>query len=653
MPARHPQPEEAGGAAAHPRRRARRAPDRPARAGRRRGRTRRLPETGLTFGENALIKAREGVPAHRPADRRRRLRAGRRRAQRHAGRVQRPLGRAGTATTGPTSSWCWPRSATCPTSTAARRSSARPRWCCPDGREHLVDGPAARPAAARPARRRRLRLRPDLPGRRPGPDERRADPGRRRTRSATAARRSARWRELAAKVVARELASPRAARRLSVSETRGRDRSRAGTRRRPPSRAVRRTAVVSVRPSALHPDSCQLQLRVRQVEGGQASGPTSRSIAARRSGPATTARAASSTGARKTSGPGSPAHALDARPAPPGPAGDGVQRRAQLQAADGGEQLDREQAGQVVQHGAQLLGRGPAHRDVVLLHARRSAASRPGRRGEPAVLRDDPGRGVLRDHQPGVDPGVRGQERRQVPRAGHVEQPVDPAFGDRADLGGGDGQEVGGEARAARRGSCRSTRPGRPAAPPGCPRRSAARGRRPWSTKSSVSRAAPATCGAQRIEYASCTACAEVVAVRVHDRPSPAAAGGCSPPRRPAPGAAGSRAAPAGTAGPSRASPRWPAPRSRRPWRTGARASSMASSSMPSMPSVPLISARPSLAASVDRRAARRRAARRRRRPGRRPCRAPSPRRAAPARSGPAAPGRRTRPASRAPAPTA
>jgi XTP/dITP diphosphohydrolase len=44
-----------------------------------------LPETGLTFGENALSKAREGG---------RRLRADRRRAERHAGRVQRPLGRA-------------------------------------------------------------------------------------------------------------------------------------------------------------------------------------------------------------------------------------------------------------------------------------------------------------------------------------------------------------------------------------------------------------------------------------------------------------------------------------------------------------------------------------------------------------------------------
>ena len=123
--------EEAGRAAAHPRRGARRRPgstlvglgdfeDYPD-----------VPETGLTFGENALIKAREGADADRPADGGRRLRAGRGRAQRHAGRVQRPLGRRRTATTRPTWTWCWPRSATCPTSTAAARSSARPRWCCP------------------------------------------------------------------------------------------------------------------------------------------------------------------------------------------------------------------------------------------------------------------------------------------------------------------------------------------------------------------------------------------------------------------------------------------------------------------------------------------------------------------------------------------
>ena len=48
--------------------------------------------------------------------------------------------------------------------------------------------------------------------------------------------------------------------------------------------------------------------------------------------------------------------------------------------------------------------------------------------------------------RPELTPGVGAEERRQVAGAGHVEQPVDAALGDRADLGGGDGQEVGGEA---------------------------------------------------------------------------------------------------------------------------------------------------------------------------------------------------------------
>ena len=81
-----------------------------------------------------------GRALHRPADDRRRLRARRRRAQRDAGRVQRPLVRQARRRQGQPRPACSPRSATCPTSTAARRSSARRRCVLPGGREHLVEG---------------------------------------------------------------------------------------------------------------------------------------------------------------------------------------------------------------------------------------------------------------------------------------------------------------------------------------------------------------------------------------------------------------------------------------------------------------------------------------------------------------------------------
>src|SRR5207248_2530584 len=130
-----------------------------------------------------------------------------------------------------------------------------------------------------------------------------------------------------------------------------------------------------------------------------------------------------------------------------GTGGRGGQRGAQLNAAYPGEQLDREQAGEVVQHGTQLAGGGPAHGYVVLLHPARGYRVHARRPGQSPVLRDDPGGRVLRDHQSGVDPRVRGEERRQVTGSAHVQEPVDPAFGDRADLRGRDREEVGGEAQ--------------------------------------------------------------------------------------------------------------------------------------------------------------------------------------------------------------
>ena len=88
------------------------------------------PETGATFAENALAKARDAAKATGLAVGRRRLRARRRRAQRHARGAVCALVRAATVTTGRTSSWCWASSATSPTTAGARRSSAPRRWWC-------------------------------------------------------------------------------------------------------------------------------------------------------------------------------------------------------------------------------------------------------------------------------------------------------------------------------------------------------------------------------------------------------------------------------------------------------------------------------------------------------------------------------------------
>ncbi len=120
----------------------------------------------------------------------------------------------------------------------------------------------------------------------------------------------------------------------------------------------------------------------------------------------------------------------------------GLQRRPQVDGARRGEVLHRDHPRQPVDRSAQLASRGPAHRHVVLLHRRRGDRVDAGRGGQPLHLGDDRGLRVLRDHVPGVDAGVGGEERRQAVAAGLVEEPVGAALGDRCDVGGDDREEV-------------------------------------------------------------------------------------------------------------------------------------------------------------------------------------------------------------------
>ena len=104
---------------------------------------------------------------------------------------------------------------------------------------------------------------------------------------------------------------------------------------------------------------------------------------------------------------------------------------------------------------ARLARRDRRHRDVVL-HAGRGR-DRVDRRREALrlVLGHQRGRGVLDDHEPRVEARARGQERGQPARALLVEQQVDAALGDRADLGERGREVVGDQRRPAGRGSSR------------------------------------------------------------------------------------------------------------------------------------------------------------------------------------------------------
>ena len=203
-------------------------------------------------------------------------------------------------------------------------------------------------------------------------------------------------------------------------------------------------------------------------------------------------------------------------------------------------------------------------------------------------------------------------------RAGHVEQPVDAALGDRADLGGGDRQEVGGERRAGRRGSCRSTRPARRAAPSGCRSPSANSSRPRRGRNASTSRAAPDHLGraAQRVRILHPGV---VRSGATRRSPSPPASA-----RRLAalvrlPGLGPQRVQIGGErlVGAQQRLDRTSPRRCRPPAQQHARGPRTPGPASPSIPSVPLISARPSLAVQLERLDAGRR--QRRRAPGAEP----------------------------------
>ncbi len=154
------------------------------------------------------------------------------------------------------------------------------------------------------------------------------------------------------------------------------------------------------------------------------------------------------------------------------------ERRPQVEPAGGADQLDGEDPLQVGDGPAQLAGRPPPHRHVVLLHGAGGDGVDAGRDGEPPVLGHHRRLRVVGDHHAGVDPGVGRQERRQAVRAGAVEQPVGAPLGQRAEVGDGDGEEVAdvGERRAVE--VAARLDPAVAAGPSGCRWRPPARDRR-------------------------------------------------------------------------------------------------------------------------------------------------------------------------------
>ena len=186
----------------------------------------------------------------------------------------------------------------------------------------------------------------------------------------------------------------------------------------------------------------------RACRDHQLSSPITSSTADRTAPDETNSTAVSISGDRKRSGPGAPTPCSSSRRTTAPVAGAGRRAlgrprgRAQAQPAGGGHQLDRDDPGEPVDRPTQLAGSRPAHGHVVLLHRARRDRVDAGGDGQPLELRDDPGLGVLRDHQAAVDAGVVREEGGQVVVARPVQEPVAPALRDRGHVGRHDREEV-------------------------------------------------------------------------------------------------------------------------------------------------------------------------------------------------------------------
>jgi hypothetical protein len=123
-----------------------------------------------------------------------------------------------------------------------------------------------------------------------------------------------------------------------------------------------------------------------------------------------------------------------------------LQRIAQIDGSTRAHHLHRQDAPNVVDGAAQLAGRGPSVRHVVLLH--RAGGERLHRCGHRQALGFHGHRclRVVSDHQAAVDPSIGREEGGQAVRTGLVEHAIGSALGDGAQLGCGNREEVTHEA---------------------------------------------------------------------------------------------------------------------------------------------------------------------------------------------------------------